>query len=141
MKKHIYQLEKRQQEERGVQRQHAADLESSESSALMGHDASSSTDRYFIPLLDQELKKITKFYETQERNFSTELESLEELVRLQEEGSLSDQRFVDEDEEEDEDGDDEDQARRSPSRERRQRRASSARTRSKSDARAYPARE
>ncbi|KAL5526693.1 PHO91 [Sanghuangporus sanghuang] len=139
LKKHIYQLEKKQQQERGIRRQRSTDLESNESSALMGHDASSSTDPYFIPLLDQELTKICKFYEAQERKFLSELEDLEELVRMQDEESVSDQRYLDEDEEEDEDEDDEGWTRKSPSRERRQGRVSSGRRRSGSEARAHPA--
>lgn len=137
LKKHIYQLEKKQHD---LRRQHAGDLESSERSALMGHDESSSTDRYFIPLLDQELQKITKFYENQERSLLAEIDNLEELVRAQDQESLSDQRFMDEEDDDDDDDEDEDHPRKSTSRERRQTRTSPSRRRTKSDARIHAAR-
>lgn len=134
LKKSIYQLEKRQHELRS---QHPDDIESNERSALMGHDGSSPTDSFFVPLLDKELQKITKFYEAQERTLLADLEGLEELVKMKDEENVSDDRYVDE-EDDDDDDDDDDRNRKSLSRERGNKRPISPRRRTKSDGRMHP---
>jgi hypothetical protein len=79
---------------------------------------SSSTDDIFVPLLDREVKKITSFYELQERDALSELEMLEEMVKEQEElGPVAETRFLD-DEYDDDDDDDEEVEGDSPIRNR-----------------------
>ncbi|KAI5122725.1 hypothetical protein M0805_009810 [Coniferiporia weirii] len=137
LKKHIYQLEKTGGQDRSWRRGH--DVESSEHSALMGHDASSSsTDDVFKPLLDRELKKICDFYEIQEQELLQELEELEGLVKLKDEESLlgADQRYLIADDDDDDDDDDEEQQNNPVGRVRP--RSTSGRRRTKSDVRTFP---
>ncbi|KAF5379679.1 hypothetical protein D9615_005804 [Tricholomella constricta] len=85
LKKHIYQLEKRQHGDNLPYR----DLEANEQeSPLLGHVARSGTDVLFEPLLNKELRKIERFYETQEKELLEEVADLEELVSKQEESGL-----------------------------------------------------
>ncbi|THH04259.1 hypothetical protein EW145_g5656 [Phellinidium pouzarii] len=139
LKKQIYQLEKKGGQNTPWEREH--DLESSERSALMGHDATSSlTDDIFRPSLDYELKKICDFYGAQESELLHEVEELEELVKLKEEESLlgADQRYMDTADDDDDDDDDDDRPGVSHSRERVHARSPSARRRTKSDGRPLP---
>jgi phosphate transporter len=104
LKKQIYQLEKQQH---GIDRS-TYDLESNERTSLMGRGgAESSSDEVFIPLLDHELKKITIFYETQEKELLEEVTGLEELAIQQEEAGLAAGHDYDEETDDDDDDDDE----------------------------------
>jgi phosphate transporter len=74
----------------------------------------SSTDSVFVPLLDRELKKVSTFYASQEKELLEEVEELEELVREQEEAGLDGaQRYLDDDDDDDEE-DEEDEDTVSP---------------------------
>ncbi|KAG6852644.1 hypothetical protein C0991_010241 [Blastosporella zonata] len=111
LKRHIYQLEKEQHGDARAYR----DIEANEQSGLLGQ---SSTDAVFEPLLDKELKKITLFYEVQEKELLDQVVELEQLVTAQEDAGLTgDGRYYDDDE--DEEDDDDDSISRSPERRRR----------------------
>lgn len=63
----------------------------------------------FIPLLDKELKKITLFYESQEKDLLDDVDTLEEQVRLQEEAGVLGagyEGYTDDEQESDDDDDD-----------------------------------
>ena len=110
----------------------------------MGHDDSSSpTDEVFVPHLDRELKKIVAFYEAQEHHLLTELQELDELVRLKDEEGVSgqEQHYFDgaDDDDDHESDDDDENTNKSASRERR--RSSSGRRRTMSDGTSHPPRE
>jgi phosphate transporter len=124
LKKQIYQLEKQQH---GLDRS-TYDLESNERTSLMGLAGESSVDAVFIPLLDRELKKVTLFYEQQEKEFLDEVTELEDLVKEQEEAGLAARNlYLDEDDDDDDEDDDEDtQSPTSPSSPRRHRPKSSS---------------
>ncbi|KAG7090181.1 hypothetical protein E1B28_011788 [Marasmius oreades] len=102
LKKLIYQLEKQQQTTVTPYQ----DLESNERSSLVGRRVDRQTDAAFIPKLDRELRKLTAFYEHQEKELMDELEDLEELVKQQEELGLEGDHYsdasIDEDDEDDE---------------------------------------
>ncbi|RXW22189.1 hypothetical protein EST38_g3659 [Candolleomyces aberdarensis] len=111
LKKYIYQLEKQQ-----VNREQIVplDIEAGEHSSLLGGHDASATDAVFVPLLDQELKKITLFYELQEKEFFEELEELEEAIKKQEEADITgEDRYADY-EDMDPDDDDDESISRSP---------------------------
>ncbi|KAI0346236.1 Sodium/sulfate symporter [Trametopsis cervina] len=81
LKKYVYQLEKQQVGYRDA----VHDLEANESTSLIqGSQNHVSTDALFLPLLDRELKKITLFYEAQEKEFLEEVRGLERMVQEQE---------------------------------------------------------
>lgn len=85
----------------------------------------------FVPLLDRELRKISSFYETQEKELLDAVSDLEQLVKEQEEsGYAAEASYFDEaSDEEDEEEDGPSSAARSPEEPRppkRQRRRSSA---------------
>ncbi|TEB31586.1 SPX-domain-containing protein [Coprinellus micaceus] len=110
LKKYIYQLEKQQVNNEEIV---PHDLEAGEGSALLGGHDATVTDAVFIPLLDEELRKIVFFYEMQEKEFFEELEELEEAVQKQEEADLTGAgRYTDLSDGEDDD-DDEDSISRS----------------------------
>ncbi|KAF5359495.1 hypothetical protein D9756_002903 [Leucocoprinus leucothites] len=106
LKKYIYQLEKQQHGHETLS--HAShshrDLEVGEHAALLeGHDATD-TDVLFIPLLDRELKKITLFHESQEKELLEELAELEEDVQKQEDiGIDGADRYMDPSDDDDDD--------------------------------------
>lgn len=105
LKKYVYQLEKQQVGYRDA----VHDLEANESTSLMqGTDDHVSTDALFIPLLDRELKKITLFYEAQEKELLEEVHGLETMVQQQEAdgpdiGHQYDRQEDDDDDDEDDD--------------------------------------
>lgn len=106
LKKYVYQLEKQQVGYRDA----VHDLEANESTSLMqGTSENVSTDALFTPLLDRELKKITLFYEAQEKELLEEVHGLERMVQQQEadgpDSGHQYDRHVDEDEDEDDDED------------------------------------
>lgn len=106
-------------------------MEASEYAALINPSRTANTDSLFTPLLNQELKKVVMFYETQEKDLLDELKALEEQVEEMEEAGLAaGERYMDDDDDDDED-DDDDSISRSPGRRRRslsyQRRVSRAR--------------
>ena len=99
LKKYIYQLEREQHEART---QHH-DLEANESTGLVS-GVSPDTDAVFRPLLDDEVQKITRFYELQERKLLGEVSEVEELVKEQDNLGLTAARlYASSDGEEDED--------------------------------------
>ncbi|KAG6816670.1 hypothetical protein H0H87_004030 [Tephrocybe sp. NHM501043] len=111
LKRHIYQLEKEQHGE-GIPYR---DVEANEQSNLLGQ---SSTDAIFEPLLDKELKKITLFYEGQEKELLDLVTQLEVLVANQEDAGLFDDgRYLDDPDDDDEE--DDESISRSPERRRR----------------------
>jgi phosphate transporter len=111
LKKTIYQLEKQQH---GLEHS-IIDVDPHERTSLMGDIDQSSTDAVFVPLLDRELKKITIFYASQEKELLEEVEELEELVRQQEEVDLSGRdRYFDDEEDDDEDDEEEEDLPGSP---------------------------
>lgn len=129
LKKYIYQLEKQQH---GSQYLDAADLEASESSALIDQADRSNTDLVFIPLLNQELKKIILFYESQEKELLDEVADLEELVEKQEEmGLAGGEHYLDDPLADEDDEDDDDSISRSPDATRTRRRKLSSASRSR----------
>lgn len=69
-----------------------ADLEANEETSLV---PSSQTDAVFVPLLDKELRKVSLFYEAQEKALLDELEELEGQVTEQELKGMAD-RYEDE---------------------------------------------
>jgi phosphate transporter len=110
LKKTIYQLEKQQH---ALQTSYH-DIEAvHETSALIG-DGGQSIDDAFIPLLDAELAKITKFYVTQEKELLDEVSKLEALIERQEETGVepyTDGYFSNEGDDDDDDDDDDDESR------------------------------
>ncbi|KAN0092523.1 SPX domain containing protein [Tylopilus felleus] len=106
LKRHIYQLEK---EHHRLTRANI-DLEANEHTALVDQPDLSSIDGVFIPLLNQELRKITLFYEEKERELFDALQELEDLVTEQDEaGTAAWEHYMDDyaDDEDDDDEDDE----------------------------------
>ena len=103
LKKHIYQLEKKQSEQTDSL---IPDLESDEHTALIA--GSSVADVVFVPLLDRELKKICVFYEVQEKEILDEIRELEESITAKEEESAAaaDQYLIADDDDDDDDDDD-----------------------------------
>ena len=85
------------------------DLEANERTSLMGNGGPSaydaaSTDAFFIPLLDRELKKICIFYEMEEQRLSDDAATLQQEIERQEEnGPYAGHQYLDED------GDDDDE--------------------------------
>ncbi|KAF9456448.1 SPX domain-containing protein [Collybia nuda] len=129
LKKYIYQLEKQQH---GDRQYLDADLEANESSALIDAADRSNTDLVFVPLLNQELKKIILFYESQEKELLDEVADLEELVEKQEElGLAGGEHYLDDPMADEDDEDDDDSISRSPdaTRTRRRKLSSQSRTR------------
>lgn len=108
LKRHVYQLERQQAGYRDT----VHDLEANESSSLMRHhDTAIPTDALFTPLLDRELKKITLFYEAQEKELLDEVYTLSSLVQQQEDfGPDVGHQYENQDgfEDDDDDEDDED---------------------------------
>lgn len=101
LKKCIYQLEKKQ-----INHDHLStrDIESNEYSSLLSQQDVTNTDSLFIPLLDQELRKVVSFYENQEAELFNELRDLEDAVAHQEEVGLeAGERYLDHDTEEEDD--------------------------------------
>ncbi|TFK63157.1 Sodium/sulfate symporter [Pluteus cervinus] len=130
LKKCIYQLEKQQHNLSASLTLSSGyhDLESNETEALIGTGSegqhqSSPTDSVFVPLLDKELKKISLFYEQQEKELASDIQELEEEVELQERMGLeAGERYMDFPD--DDDDDDDESVSRSPvARYRRQRRS------------------
>ncbi|EIN03935.1 Sodium/sulfate symporter [Punctularia strigosozonata HHB-11173 SS5] len=120
LKKHVYELEKRQV---GLQPYRDVDLEAGEQAPLVAN-GSSSTDDEFKPLLDREITKISAFYERKERELLAEAAELEELVEKEDElGPLNQNRYTDDlDDDDDDEDDDETDSRagtRSPEARRR----------------------
>ena len=107
LKRHIYQLEK---EHHRLSQAHV-DLEANERTALVALPDLSSIDGAFIPLLDQELHKISQFYEEKEKELFDALQTLEDLVAEQDAVGLQVwEHYMDDDyadEEDDEDDEDE----------------------------------
>ncbi|KAH7929221.1 Sodium/sulfate symporter [Leucogyrophana mollusca] len=129
LKKYVYQLEKQQH---GMDHSYR-DLEANEQTTLVDHASQSAVNAVFLPLLDRELKKISLFYESQEKELMGEIAEVEVLIAQHEEAGLDagehylDEDGDDEDEDEDEDygeGVRRDQTR--PSIKRRRRKSSSA---------------
>ena len=113
MKKYIYQLEKQQF---GDGRPYH-DMEASEYAALLDPSQRDNTDSLFIPLLNQELKKVELFYHSQEKDLLEEVKDLEDQAeQLEEAGLAAGERYMDDD---DDDDDDDDSISRSPERRRR----------------------
>ncbi|KAI0750174.1 Sodium/sulfate symporter, partial [Daedaleopsis nitida] len=109
LKKHVYQLEK---QKAGLQESYH-DLEANERTSLMGSSGAmgvseASTDAFFIPLLDRELRKICMFYEMEEQRLSDDIALLQEEVERQEaSGPYAGHQYLDEDGDEDDEEDDE----------------------------------
>ncbi|KAF8835671.1 Sodium/sulfate symporter, partial [Paxillus ammoniavirescens] len=107
LKRHIYQLEK---EQHRLARSSYTDLEANERTALVERPDASVVDSTFIPLLNQELKKIVSFYEEKEKELLEELAELEELVTEQDEvGLAAEEHYMNDDGDEDDDDDDDDE--------------------------------
>ncbi|KAF7773130.1 hypothetical protein Agabi119p4_5297 [Agaricus bisporus var. burnettii] len=124
LKKYIYQLEKKQHARESLTLSYH-DLEVGEQSRLIDDGAvASDTDALFVPLLDRELRKITAFYTTQEKEIMNELEELEADVAEKEAAGLDAADRYLQDSEDDEDDDESVSASHSP--ERRRRRVSSS---------------
>jgi phosphate transporter len=107
LKRHIYQLEK---EHHRLSRANI-DLEANERTALVDQPDFSSIDAVFIPRLNQELQKISLFYEDKEKELFDDLQTLEALVAEQDQvGPAAWEHYMDEyaDEEDDDDDDDDD---------------------------------
>ena len=108
LKRHIYQLEK---EHHRLSRANV-DLEANERTALVDQPDFSSIDAVFVPLLNQELQKISLFYEDKEKELFDDLQTLEDLVTEQDQvGPAAWEHYMDEyaDEEDDDDDDDDDE--------------------------------
>lgn len=129
LKKYIYQLEKQQHEARlAAQARHDDPEAADEHTALFPSSDSSQppdTDAVFRPLLDTELRKISSFYQSQERELLQELKELEELVESVDRDGVSggvgmyeDGEEGDDDDDDDDDDEDEDDWNDSPVRER-----------------------
>ncbi|KIK96294.1 hypothetical protein PAXRUDRAFT_318928 [Paxillus rubicundulus Ve08.2h10] len=107
LKRHIYQLEK---EQHRLTRSSYTDLEANERTALVEQPDASAVDSIFIPLLNQELKKIVSFYEEKEKELLEELAELEELVIEQDAvGLAAEEHYMDDYGDEDDDDDDDDE--------------------------------
>jgi len=64
----------------------------------------SDTDTLFIPLLDRELKKITLFYESQEKELCEDLNELEKDIQKQEDAGMDGgDRYLEQSDDEDDD--------------------------------------
>jgi phosphate transporter len=126
LKKYIYQFEKQQHDHDTLGRGTShGDLEVGEHAALLEGHGASDTDVLFIPLLDRELRKITLFHESQEKDLMEEFTELEDDVERQEEVGLDgEDRYLDQSD--DEDDDESISISQSPERVRRQRKSSSA---------------
>ena len=103
LKRHIYRLEK---EHHRLSRTNI-DLEANERTALVEQPDFSSFDNVFIPLLNQELHKITVFYERKEKELFDDLQTLEDLVAEQDEAGAAGWEhymddYIDEDDEDEE---------------------------------------
>ncbi|KAF9230363.1 SPX domain-containing protein [Melanogaster broomeanus] len=106
LKRRIYQLEK---EQHRMTRSSYTDLEANEHTSLVDRPDVSVLDSTFIPLLDQELKKVTLFYEEKEKELFEELAELEELVAEQDAAGLAaGEHYLHDYADEDDDDDDED---------------------------------
>ncbi|KAJ3485414.1 hypothetical protein NLI96_g4980 [Meripilus lineatus] len=108
LKKHVYQLERQQLSMRDT----GHDLEANEHTSLMGnHHDITSMDSQFIPLLDRELKKITLFYESQEKELMDDVVELQRLIQQQEDLPLDGRHryMTSEDGDDDDDDDEEDE--------------------------------
>ncbi|KAH7906949.1 SPX domain-containing protein [Hygrophoropsis aurantiaca] len=125
LKKYIYQLEK-QQHNQGLSHSYS-DLEADEQTTLVDHSNQSAVDAVFLPLLDRELKKITLFYEQQEKELMDEIAEVDALIiKHEEEGLDASEYYMDDDGDDDDDDDDEDHSRDrgGPSTKRRRRKSS-----------------
>jgi len=101
LKKYIYQLEKQQYDHETLNHTSHRDLE--HVALLEGHDVSD-TDTLFIPLLDRELKKITLFYESQEKELCEDLNELEKDIQKQEDAGMDGgDRYLEQSDDEDDD--------------------------------------
>ncbi|KAF8547929.1 Sodium/sulfate symporter [Imleria badia] len=106
LKRHIYQLEK---EHHRLSRANI-DLEANERTALVEQPDFSSIDGIFVPLLNQELHKISLFYQDKEKELFDALQALEDLVAEQDEaGPEAWEHYMDDYADEDEDDEDEDE--------------------------------
>ena len=108
LKKFIYQLEKQQHEALVL----SHDIESAtEQTSLVGNGPyAPDVDALFRPLVDSEWRKISSFYNVQERDLQQELLELEELVKEQDElgmtaGRLYEEGWDDGDDDDDDEGD------------------------------------
>ena len=105
LKRHIYQLEKEHHRLSCAN----ADLEANERSALVEQPDFSAIDAAFIPILNQQLQKISLFYEEKERELFDDLQTLEDLVAEQDQaGPATWEHYMDDDYGDEEDDDDED---------------------------------
>jgi len=118
------------------------DFESNERSTLLGAQDATGTDAIFIPLLDQEVKKIVAFYADKEKELLEDLEELEKDVLKMDDiglgGGYHYEDYADDDEEED---DDSIASRRSPDDARRslsRHRKSSSAGRVRRNTRSFP---
>ncbi|KAF8416475.1 SPX domain-containing protein [Boletus edulis BED1] len=103
LKRRIYQLEKEHHRLSRIN----IDLEANERTALVGQPDFSS-DCIFIPLLDQELQKISLFYEEKEKELFAALQTLEEFITEQDEaGAEAWEHYMDDYADEEDDDDDE----------------------------------
>jgi len=101
LKKYIYQLEKQQHDHETLNHASHRDLE--HAALLQGHDVSD-TDALFIPLLDRELKKITLFYQSQEKELCEDLTELEKDIQKQEDAGIDGgDRYMEQSDDEDDD--------------------------------------
>lgn len=101
LKKYIYQLEKQQHDHETLNHTSHRDLE--HAALLEDHDVSD-TDALFIPLLDRELKKITRFYESQEKELCEDLTELEKDIQKQEDAGMEGgDRYLEQSDDEDDD--------------------------------------
>lgn len=74
------------------------------------HHDPSSMDTQFIPLLDRELRKISLFYESQEKELVDDMEELKRLITQQEDLPLDgSHRYLASEDDDDEDDDEEDE--------------------------------
>ena len=106
LKRHIYQLEK---EHHRLSRANI-DLEANERTALVEQPDFSSIDGVFVPLLNQELHKISLFYEDKEKELFDALQTLEDLVAEQDDaGPEVWAHYMDDYVDEDDDDDDDDE--------------------------------
>ena len=102
------------------------DAEAGENLPLIQGVNRSETDALFVPLLDRELRKMTSFYETQEKELLEAVSDLEQLVKEQEESGYAAESYFDDNSDEEEEEDETPSGPRSPVSPRRQRRRSSA---------------
>ncbi|KAA1467267.1 Sodium/sulfate symporter [Dentipellis sp. KUC8613] len=107
LKKYIYQLEKQQHE--ALTQAHDIEAATEHTSLVGGSSLPPDTDALFKPLLEAELRKISSFYQHQEKELLEELRELEELVAEQEElGLIAGRMFPDGEDGWDDDDDDDD---------------------------------